>query len=395
MITPFTRLSRIVIAGALAFVVAGCNGKDDSAGKDRSRGMPPVPVQTAVAVKKDIPVDLRAIGNVEPIASIAIKAQVGGELIGVSFEEGQDVRKGDLLFTIQPRLYATQLAQAQANLARDRAQAANAKREQARQEELDRKGAGVKEELDRARAAAEAAEATVKADEALVLIAETQVGYTTIESPIDGRTGAIRVRPGNLIKSGDDQPLTTVLQLAPIYVSFAVPEQHLADIRHAMGARKIAVTARDPRGGQTLADGTLTFIANTVDPATGTVTLKAHFPNADHALWPGAFVDVLLHLDVERGVTVVPSSAISSGQLGTILYVVKADATAELRTVKTGRSVAQETVVTDGVTAGEKVIVNGQSRLLPGGRVIEKPAGVAPAKQPEDTGETAAKKGGP
>ncbi len=345
--------------------------------------MPPVPVQTSLAVQKDLPVDLRAIGNVEPIASIAIKAQVGGELIGVSFDEGQDVKKGDLLFTIQPRLYATQLAQAQANLARDRAQAANARRDMARQEELDRKGAGTKEELERSRAQAEATEATVKADEALVLIAETQLGYTTVESPIDGRTGAIRVRPGNLIKAGDEEPLTTVLQLAPIYTAFAVPEQHLADIRRAMAARKLAVTARDSRTGATLGEGTLTFIANSVDATTGNIMLKATFPNTEHALWPGAFVDVVLHLDTERGVTVVPTPAVSNGQRGAMLYVVKEDATAELRTIKTGRTVGQSTVVLEGVSVGEKIIVNGQSHLLPGAKVIEKHAGADAGKPPD------------
>ncbi len=334
--------------------------------------MPPVPVSAALVVRKDMPLDLRTFGNVEPIASVAIKAQVGGELIAVSFEEGQSVKKGDLLFTIQPRLYNTQLAQAEANLARDRALAENARRELLRQEQLAARGSGVQEALDKARTQVETAEAIVKADEALVLIAQTQVGYTTVKSPIDGRTGAIRLREGNLVKAGDDLPLTTVVQLAPIYVAFALPEQHLADIRRGMSARALPVIARDPKDGRTLGEGTLAFIANTVDMTTGTITLKAAFPNADQALWPGSFVDVVLRLDTQGGALVVPSPAITKGQQGSLIFVVNADNTVETRTVTVLRTVGQESVLAGGVEAGEKVITNGQSRLMPGARVIEK-----------------------
>ncbi len=374
----FFRPLQILAASAATLLLAACPGKDDA---NIKRTPPPVPVQTAMSVRKDMPVDLRVIGNVEPIATVAIKAQVAGELIDVSFTEGQDVKKGQLLFTIQPKLYATQLAQANANLARDRAMAASSRREQARQEELDKKGAGIKEELDKARAAAEATEATVKADEALVLIAETQLGYTTIESPIDGRTGAIKVRQGNLIKASADDALTTVVQLAPIYVTFSVPEQNLARIRRGIEERKIAVTANDPRGGKKLGDGVLTFIENTVDATTGTIVLKATFENTDRALWPGTFVDVMLHMDTERGVVVVPAPAVTIGQRGTQIYVVKADGSADLRTVKTGRTVNQETVVLEGVNDGEKVVTLGQAQLLPGAKVVEKqPAGAPEAK---------------
>jgi membrane fusion protein, multidrug efflux system len=368
-----SRSSTAVAVLALALALGACNKQAQPQQSGRPP-MPPVPVQTALAVRKDMPVDLRAIGNVEPIASVAIKAQVTGELIDVSFTEGQDVKKGDLLFTIQPRLYATQLAQAEANLARDRAQAANAKRELARVEELARKNVSSKEELDRARAQLEGLEATVRADEAQVLIAQTQVGYTTIESPIDGRTGSIRVRPGNLIRNTSDDPLTTVVQLAPIYVAFSVPEQYLAQIRSGLAERKMLVTARSAQGGKELAQGELSFIENTVDATTGTVLLKATFPNGDRALWPGAFVDVVLHLDVERGATIVPAPAVTIGQRGSQVYVVKEDGTADLRPVQTGRSVAQETIIQEGVTEGEKVVVNGQSRLIPGAKVVEKHA---------------------
>ena len=255
-------------------------------------------------------------------------------------------------------------------------------------EELSRKNVASREELDRARSVSEALDATVRADEAQVLIAQTQVGYTTIESPIDGRTGSIRVRPGNLIRNTSDDPLTTVVQLSPIYVAFSVPEQYLDQVRKGIADRKMAVTVRSAQGGKPLAEGELTFIENTVDAATGTVLLKATFKNEDRALWPGAFVDVVLHLDVERGATVVPAPAVTVGQRGSQVYVVKPDGTADLRPVQIGRSVAQETVILEGVTAGEKVVVNGQSRLLPGAKVIEKgpaaaPKPATPAKAPD------------
>ena len=364
-----------LLASAIAVALfAGCPGNKDASAQAKPQGMPPVPVNTALAVRKDMPLDLRTFGNVEPIASVAIKAQVGGELVKVSFKEGDDVKKGDLLFTIQPRLYETQLAQAEANLARDRAQAANARRELARQELLDAKGGGVQEALDKARTQVETADATVKADEALVLIAQTQVSYTTVESPLDGRTGAIRLREGNLVKAADDLPLTTVVQLSPIYVTFALPEQHLADIRRGMAERTLPVIARDPKDGHALGEGVLVFIANTVDAATGTITLKASFPNKDVALWPGTFVDVVLRLDTQRGAVVVPSPAVTNGQRGTQVFVIKADSTVETRTVTVVRTVGQESILGKGVEAGEKVITNGQSRLLPGSKVSEEPA---------------------
>lgn len=333
-----------------------------------------MPVNIGQAVTKDMPLEIHAFGNVEPVATVGIKAQVGGDLIQVNFKEGQDVKKGDLLFSIQPRLYATQLAQAEANLARDRAQAANAVLNLKRQEALDAKGSGVKEDLEKARTLVDSTAAIVKADEALVLIAETQVGYTTIEAPMDGRTGSIRLQPGNLIRVGDEQPLTTIVQLDPIYVTFAVPEQHLAAIRKGLdGSKPLTATVRDAKGGGVLGEGNVTFMANTVDTSTGTITVKATFPNKDHALWPGAFVDVSLRLAVDSGVTVVPSSAVTQSQRGPQVFVVKEDGTAESRAVKVARTVGQESLISEGISAGEKVVTNGQSRLMPGSKVIPVP----------------------
>jgi membrane fusion protein, multidrug efflux system len=359
-----------VLALALA---AGC-GKKPGAPAAGGRSGGPVPVNLGEAVTKDMPVDLRAIGNVESIATVDVKAQVGGELIAVNFREGQDVKRGDLLFTIQPTLYATQLAQAEANLARDRAQAENAAREADRNAELGTKGAISKEQLDQMRSTAEAAAATVKADEALVKIAGVRLGYTTIEAAIDGRTGALNVQAGNLIKDNADTPMTTIKQLAPIYVTFAVPEQNLADIRRGLAERKLPVSALDPKDGKPLGEGEVTFVANAVDSSTGTITLKATFPNDDRALWPGAFVDILVRLDTEPGVTVVPASAVTIGQKGPQVFVVKEDGSADLRNVTVGRTVGQESVIRKGVEPGEKVVTNGQLRLVPGSKVLPKPA---------------------
>ena len=364
---------RLLALTILLGLLTGCSKKPDAAGGAAGRGGP-VPVNLGEAVKKDMPVDLRAIGNVEPVATVEVKAQVGGELLEVNFKEGQDVKRGDLLFTIQPLLYATLLAQAEANLVKDRVHAENARREAERNAELSTKGAISKEQLDQMRSVADAAAATVKADEALVKIAGVRLGYTTIESPIDGRTGALAVQAGNLIKDNADNAMTTIKQIAPIYVTFAVPEQHLADIRRGLAERKLPVAAHEPKSGKLLATGEVTFIANAVDMTTGTITLKATFANEDRALWPGAFVDAVMRLDTEVGVTVVPASAITIGQKGPQIFVVKEDGSAELRKVTVGRSVGQESVIQDGVSPGEKVVTNGQLRLVPGAKVIAKSA---------------------
>jgi membrane fusion protein, multidrug efflux system len=361
-------------------LLSACSKKPEGSGGPRGSGAA-IPVNVSEALTKDIPFELRAIGNVESMATVGIKAQVGGELIAVNFAEGQDVKKGDLLFTIQPKLYATQLAQAEANLARDRVAAANTRRDAQRQEELDRKGVASKEQLDASRAAADAAEATVKADEALVEIARVRLGYSTIEAPISGRTGALRVQAGNLIKENADDSMVTIRQMSPIYVAFSVPEQYLAEVRANSAKSKLEVIALNPKNGEKLATGELTFVENTVDMTTGTVTLKGTFANEDLALWPGAFVDVRLRLRVDTGVTVVPSSAVTVGQRGTQVFVIKENK-AELRPVTVGRTLGDESIIEKGVKAGEKVVTNGQSRLVPGASVVIKP----PTEVPADAG---------
>ncbi|MDB6174483.1 MAG: efflux transporter, family, subunit [Chthoniobacteraceae bacterium] len=371
MFNQFNRKRLLGVAILLLTLMAGCGKKPNTTGAAGKSA--PVPVNVGKAIKKEMPFDLRAIGNVEAISTVDIKAQVGGELVAVNFAEGQEVKKGDLLFSIQPKLYATQMAQAEANLARDRAQAANARREATRSVELGSKGAVSKEQLEQSHAQAEALESTVKADEAMLEIARVQLGYTSIRSPIDGRTGALQVQAGNLIKASADTAMVTVNQIAPIYVSFALPEQFLTELRNGMAAREIKVTALNPRDNTPLAEGRLTFINNSVDMATGTIVLKATFSNEDHALWPGAYVDAVLHLSMESDAIVVPTSAISIGQAGQQIYVIKADGTAELRNVTVTRAVGQESIIKTGVQADETIVVNGQSRLVPGAKVEIKP----------------------
>ena len=377
---PLSRFPTAVILAAT--LLAGCH---KNAAGPAAKSTAPVPVNVAKAVAKDMPLDLRAIGNVESIATVEVKAQVSGELIEVAFQEGQDVKRGDLLFTIQPKLYATQLAQAEANLARDRAAAANAQREAERGNELSAKGAVAKEQVEQLRSTAASAAAIVKADEALLEIARVQVSFTTIRSPIDGRTGALEVQRGNIIKDHADTPMTTIKQLAPIYVTFAVPESHLAAIRKGTAEGPLTVSALDPQSGSVLGTGVLTFIANSVDMTTGTITLKGTFPNEDRALWPGSFVDVLLRLETEAGVTVIPSSAVTVGQKGQQVFMVKQDGTAELRAVQVGRTVGQEVIIKHGISPGETVVTNGQLRLSPGAKVDPKPVSSPSADSPRET----------
>jgi multidrug efflux system membrane fusion protein len=355
----------------LLTLATGCSKKPAAAGGPG--GGAPVPVNVGEVVRKDMPVDLRVIGNVEPMSTVGIKAQVGGQLLEVNFEEGQEVKKGDLIFSIQPKLYAVQLAQAQANLAKNRAMAANARAEIERNTGLSAKGAISKEQFELLSYTADSMDATVKADEALVEIAGVRLGYASIKSPLDGITGGLKVHAGDVIKDNADDPMVTINQIAPIYVTFAVPESYLADIRACQAKAPLPVIASDPKNGKALATGALSVIANSVDVTTGTIQLKATFANTDRALWPGAFVDVVLTLATETDATVAPSSAITNGQKGTQVYVVKGDNTVELRPVTVGRSIGQEVIIEKGVQPGEKVVTVGQLRLSPGAKADIKP----------------------
>jgi multidrug efflux system membrane fusion protein len=380
-------------------LLTGCS--DSAAGKPtRNAAPPPVPVTAADAVEKTVPIQLTAVGNAQAYTTVGIKAQISGQIVQVHFKEGQDVRRNDLLFTIDPRPFEAALRQAEAalrqrqaevqqaiaNLERDTAQLANAQVQERRYKELVDKELVAREQYDQLHTNLTAMEATVQADRAAIENAKAseraaqanvdnaklQLGYTEIRAPIDGRTGNLLVQNGNVIKANDDNPLVVINQVHPIYVSFSVPEQHLADIKKYRAVGQLRVEVRPSHQPQTLATGELTFINNAVDQTTATIQLKATFANTDNALWPGQFLDVVLTLTT-RTATVVPSQAIQPGQQGPFVFVVKPDATVESRPVVPGTRLGAETIIEQGLRAGERVVTDGQLRLVPGAKVEIKP----------------------
>jgi len=319
--------------------------------------------------QKIVPVQLTAIGNVEAISTIQVKSQIGGILHKVHFKEGQDVAKGSLLFTIDPRQYEAQVKQAEANLARDKAQMDNADEQAQRYGELVKKGYVAKEQYEQYRTNAAALEATVNADKAMVENAHLQLKYCYIYSPITGRTGNLIAAEGNLIKASADTAMVVINQIQPIYVTFSLPEQSIPEIKKYMAQGKITVGAYMSKDDKSPEQGVLTFVDNTVDPTTGTIKLKATFQNAQKKLWPGQFVNVALTLTTQPNAILVPTSAIQTGQSGQFVFVVKKDNTVESRPIAAGRAIADETVIDKGVSPGETVVTDGQLRLVPGAKV--------------------------
>jgi len=343
--------------------------------KQQTPQKPPVPVTAATAVQKTVPVQLSAIGNVEAYSTVSIKSQIGGVLTRVHFREGQDVNKGDLLFTIDPRPYEAALRQAEANLAKDNAQLANARKEVQRYAELVKKGYVAQEQYDQISTNAASFEAIVNADMAVVENARLQVKYCYIYSPLSGRTGNLMANEGNLIKANADTAIVVINQVQPIYVTFSVPEQSLSEIKRYMSEAKLRVEAILSKEDEKPEQGVLTFIDNAVDLTTGTIKLKGTFANKGKRLWPGQFVNAVLTLTSQPDAIVVPSQAIQSGQEGQYVFVIKDDLTVENRSVTAGRTLNNETVIEKGLQAGEKIVTDGQLRLVPGAKiqVKEKP----------------------
>ena len=339
-----------------------------SCGKKKPPPPRTVPVAAATVTQKDVPVQIRTIGNVETINAVSIKALVGGEVQGVFFKEGQDVKKGDLLFQIDPRPYNAALKQAEATLARDLAQAKNAAEQAKRYEILIQKDYVSRDQYDQLRANADALAAAVDADKANVENSRLQLAYCTIRSPINGRVGSVLINKGSVVKA-NDLVMLTINQMAPIYVALSVPEQNLSDIKKYMASGKMKVDAVIPGDEQRPARGVLTFINNAVDTATGTIQLKGTFENSDRRLWPGQFVNVVLTLTTQRNAVVMPSAALQAGQQGQYVFVIKPDLTVESRPVVTTRSFNDLAVVDNGVTPGENVVTDGQLQLVPGTKV--------------------------
>jgi membrane fusion protein, multidrug efflux system len=351
---------------ALLLLTAGCSNKDAvQAAKPQAAG---APVRIATVASRTMPVELQAIGNVEAISAVTIKAQISGQLMRVHFKEGDFVKKGQLLFTIDRAPFEAALRQAEGTLAKDEAQALNSKLDAERYQGLGKQGIVSKQQVDAAGAAANAMAATVAADKAAVETAKINLEYTAIYSPINGRTGSVGVKEGNLVKANDVPILVTINQIEPIYVSFSIPEQQLAELKQYSNTKSLKVDAV-PQGGSQHFQGRLTFIDNSVDLTTGTIKLKATFDNAAHVLWPGQFADVNLTLKSQPNAIVVPTAALQTSQNGTYVYVVDQDLTAKQQPVKVGWNVGEDTVIASGLQPGQRVVTDGQLRLTPGAKV--------------------------
>ena len=409
-VSTLSRFAFVTAVAGLALVTSACKSSTTNAAGGAAAGRPgfngPVPVVVAKVSQRDVPINVDVIGNVEAYSTITVKAQVGGELTKVSFREGDSVKKGDLLFTIDSRPFEAALSQAQANLARDTAALSQAQANLARdianekyaQDQASRyrglfdQGVVSREQADQMRSSADALSQTVLADraaiesskaqivasKAAVETATVQLSYTTIRSPIDGRTGSIAVKQGNVV-AANTTDLMTITEVQPIYVTFSVPESQLADVKRYMGQGQLPVQAAPQADVTQKESGVLTFVDNTVDATTGTIKLKGTFQNASNRLWPGEFVRVTLGLTTRPNATVVPNQAVQTGQEGAFVYVVKADRTVEMRNVTTGARVDQELVVDRGLAPGETVVTEGQLRLTPGSRVQVQENREAPA----------------
>lgn len=392
------------VLACATLTLAGCTGSSapTAAGK---KGDQVVPVNVATASLKTVPVEIEVIGNVEAYSTIGVKSQVGGELVAVHFQEGDTVRKGDLLFSIDRRPFDAMVSQAQANLARDTAQLSQAKAnlardmasqkysqaQAARYQNLFKQGiisqdqseqftadADAKSEAVKAdQAAIQSSQAAIEADHATLANAQIQLSYTSIRSPIDGRTGNLMVKQGNVVKANDID-LVTINQLSPIYVTFAVPEAQLADVKRYMAQGKVRVMASPEKDSTSFEQGVLTFVDNAVDMTTGTIKLKGTFTNEDRKLWPGQFVRVVVRLTQRQDAVVIPTQAVQTGQDGLFVYVVKDDNTVDSRPVVTGARIDQEMVIEKGLSQGEKVVTEGTLRLVPGSRIRIGGGGGAP-----------------
>ena len=357
----------LILASLGLTFLAGCDNKQ-TVPTAPGGGRPPAPVVVSTVEQRDVPVQITAIGNVEAYQTVQIRSQVNGQIEKIYFSEGKDVRKGQLLYSLDKRPFQAALEQAQGNLKRDEAQAANAKSEAARYTDLEKQGVISREQADLQRTQSNSNSAAVYADQATVDGAKVQLQYTDIYAPIDGRTGALMINVGNLVKANDTPFLVQLNQIAPIYVTFTVPEVRLAEVRQFV-AKGLKVLAHPKGQNSNPAEGLLTFIDNGVDPQTGTVKLKATFQNKDKHLWPGEFVNVVLNLSTVKNAITVPTKAVQSGQQGDYVYVVTKDGTADPRKVTTIGTYQNLTLVKSGLNLGDTVIVDGQLRVAPNGKV--------------------------
>ena len=377
-----TRTSRrVLIAGVLLVAVAAAGlaayfSTDSRAREARKapKGPPAVPVTVARVAQETVPVRLQAIGNVEAYLTVALKARVDGQIVAVNFREGEAVKKGDVLFRIDPRSYQAALRQAEANALRDRAARDQARSQERRYQDLLAKNFVSKEAYAQIRTNAETAEATAQASQAALENARLNLEYCTIRSPLDGYVGKVLLQAGNLVKANDVNPLVVINQVKPIYVNFAVPEQYLPEIRkhNAAAPLRADVVPADPLAPHPA--GRLAFIDNAVDPSTGTIRMRAQFDNEDARLWPGQFVNVTVELYQQPDAIVIPAQAVQNGPEGQYVYVVGDDMLAQMRRIKVQRTDTERAIVAEGLKKDERVVTRGQLRLGPNTRVqIGKP----------------------
>jgi membrane fusion protein, multidrug efflux system len=378
--------SRLCIVCAIA--ATSCTGEAQQASPQASAGAgargrggdgAPVPVITESAVEKSVPVTIAAVGTAEALATVQVRPQITGRIAQVHFAEGQDVAAGQTLFTIEPQPFQVVLDQATAVLARDTAQANNAQVQVGRFENLFKRGLISREQYETQVATAAALKATTAADEAAVAAARLNLEYSKIVAPSAGRTGALLVHPGDLVQANGTAPLVVINQVAPIYVTFAVPGKLLDEVRRAQRGMGLRVTANVPGAGEDDVEaGRLTFIDNAVDPQTGTIKMKATFTNSAHRLWPGQYADVSLELRSDPRAVVVPSVAVQAGQQGSYVFVIS-DGRAQMRPVTVARVQGDESVIESGIAPGDVVVTDGQLRLTPNARVAPRGAARGPA----------------
>lgn len=389
--------------GAIVILAVTCSTACKQQQVQSKSGPAAVPVAVAKVSQESVPLNLKAVGTVEPSSVVQIKSQVAGQIKSTHFTEGQNVAAGALLFEIDSRPFQealrqaeaalsrdrAQLKQAEATLARDQAQLKNAEAESGRFGELAKAGIISKSQHDQVRtsadvtresvhaaqAAIESARAALESDMAAIEKAKLDIGYCRIVAPISGRTGNILVHPGNLVRV-NDVALVVIHQISPVFVTFAVPEQHLASVRRLNASNGLKVRVSPQDDPSRFVEGRLSLVDNTVDTMTGTIRLKASMQNSDGLLWPGQFVNVVLTLDTTRDALVVPLEAVQSGQKGHYVYVVRNDNTVEARVVEPGRSFERSIIVAKGVNAGETVVVDGHLRVAPGSRVRIVPASI-------------------
>lgn len=376
------RPGAVAVAAALALTLGACSkGSESGDSKKAGKTSAPVPVTIATVTRKSIPVRLDAVGTVEASATVALKARIDGEITAVRFTDGAAVSRGQVLFELDDRALRSRAAELRANVQRDHAMVANQRTREQRFRDLREKGFVSDDAWQQARTDRDAAEATLAANEAALAAAQVSLSYTRIAAPVAGRIGRAVIQAGNAVKANDVTALATINTVSPAYISFPVPEHRLADVRTRLAHGTLPVTATPAGGSARIDDGRLTFVDNSVDSTTGTVRLRATFPNRDEALWPGQFARVSVTLREDPEAVVAPTESVQVGPKGTYIYVLKQDQTVELRPVKVDRTEGPDTVIATGVAPGDVVVVSGQLRLTPGAKASPTRNG-SPAKSP-------------